>query len=104
MDAVHAADAVLRPKSPGGDSLTKSTDSLSREQRLTTIKMASHPSGSTGSTAAVAPPPPPPQTSTVSGKKVRKDVTLHFLLFFTEKNNLKQKLIRNIIMTLCITK
>ena len=83
MDAVHAADAVLRPKSPGGDSLTKSTDSLSREQRLTTIKMASHPSGSTGSTAAVA--PPPPQTSTVSGKMVRKDVTLHFLLFSRKK-------------------
>ena len=72
MDAVHAADAVLRPKSPGAESLTKSTESLSREQRLTTIKMASHPSGSTGSAAAAAPPPPPPQTSTVRGKKVRK--------------------------------
>merc|ERR1712008_640096 len=66
MDAVHAADAVLRPKSPGAES-TKSTDSF-REQRLTTIKMAaSHPSGSLGSAASAAsaaPPPPPPQTST----------------------------------------
>merc|ERR1712045_994891 len=38
-DAVKAADDILRPKSPGAES-TKSTDSL-REQRLTTIKMAS---------------------------------------------------------------
>ena len=77
MDAVHAADAVLRPKSPGAES-TKSTDSF-REQRLTTIKMAaSHPSGSLGSTASVAsaasaasaaPPPPPPQTSTVRNEE-----------------------------------
>ena len=50
MDAVKAADEVFRPKSPGAES----TDS-SREQRMTTIKMASHPSG-TGQ----------PQTSTVS--------------------------------------
>ena len=68
MDAVHAADAVLRPKSPGAES-TKSTDSF-REQRLTTIKMAaSHPSGSLGSAASAAPPPPPPQTSTVRNEE-----------------------------------
>ncbi len=54
MDAVKAAE-VLRPKSPGGES-TKSTDS-GREQRLTTIKMASQPSGSVAATQ--------PQTSTV---------------------------------------
>ena len=76
MDAVHAADAVLRPKSPGAES-TKSTDSF-REQRLTTIKMAaSHPSGSLGSTvsaasaASAAPPPPPPQTSTVRNEETQ---------------------------------
>ena len=68
MDAVHAADAVLRPKSPGAES-TKSTDSF-REQRLTTIKMAaSHPSGSLGSAASAAPPPTPPQTSTVRNEE-----------------------------------
>ena len=80
MDAVHAADAVLRPKSPGAES-TKSTDSF-REQRLTTIKMAaSHPSGSLGSTASAAsaaPPPPPPQTSTVRNEDRHQENQVSF--------------------------
>ena len=77
MDAVHAADAVLRPKSPGAES-TKSTDSF-REQRLTTIKMAaSHPSGSLGSAASAAPPPPPPQTSTVRNEDRHQDNQVSF--------------------------
>ena len=77
MDAVHAADAVLRPKSPGAES-TKSTDSF-REQRLTTIKMAaSHPSGSLGSAASAAPPPPPPQTSTVRNEERHQENQVSF--------------------------
>lgn len=84
MDAVHAADAVLRPKSPGAES-TKSTDSF-REQRLTTIKMAaSHPSGSLGSAASAAPPPPPPQTSTVRNEERHQENQVSFSR--EEKNN-----------------
>ena len=51
FDAVKAADEVFRPKSPGACS-TKSTDSL-REQRLTTIKMASQATGGPTQTSTV---------------------------------------------------
>ena len=51
FDAVKAAEDVFRPKSPGACS-TKSTDSL-REQRLTTIKMASQATGGPTQTSTV---------------------------------------------------
>ena len=48
---MKAADEILRPKSPGAES-TKSTDSL-REQRLTTIKLASQAAGGPTQTSTV---------------------------------------------------
>ena len=56
LDAVKAAEEVLRPKSPRIDSVTSgSRESINQQQekRTTMITMSGHPSGLAPPTAAV---------------------------------------------------